>query len=214
MARGGQNVKPLKDHEAKGNYRPVRHENRIQEISKVVESIPKAPKYFDKRHADKWAEVCKNLYDLTILKTVDLDLVEKYVVNWFVSHDAWMEIQKEGITQDGRPANPALWNEDLYFNESQKFIGTNGVTEWIPATYLMAQGRLGRDGLLGRTGYLAGVRYEQLRTESWGWVRTRVGSTAAQQTADGGAVNTNNLRVQIYQVSATVGRGFKNEFVA
>ena len=92
--------------------------------------------------------------------------------------------QAEGITQDGQPANPALWNEDLYFHESQKFIGTNGVTEWIPATYLMAQGRLGRDGLLGRTGYLTGVRFEQLRTESWGWVRSRVLSTAAQQVAD------------------------------
>jgi TonB-dependent receptor len=92
--------------------------------------------------------------------------------------------QAEGITKDGRPADPALWNEDFYFNESQKFIGTNGVTESIPATYIMAQGRLGRGGLLGRTGYLTGVRFEQVRTESWGWVRSRILSTAAQQRAD------------------------------
>jgi P27 family predicted phage terminase small subunit len=121
MARGGQNVKPVKDHEAKGNYRPVRHQNRIQEVSKVVESIPKAPKHFDKRHADKWAEVCKNLYDLTILKTVDLDLVEKYVVNWFVSHDAWQEVQREGITQDGKK-HPAI----NVMNDAQKVVITVG----------------------------------------------------------------------------------------
>ena len=48
----------------------------------------------------------------------------------------------------------------------------------------MAKGRLGRDGWLGRTGYLAGMRFEQVRTESWGWVRSRILSTAAQQLAD------------------------------
>jgi len=110
-------AKSKEEHKAKGNYRPVRHENRIQEVSKVVESIPKAPKHFDKRHADKWQEVCKNLYDLTILKTVDLDLVEKYVVNWFVSHDAWMEIQREGFTQDGKK-HPAI----NVMNDAQKVV--------------------------------------------------------------------------------------------
>jgi hypothetical protein len=48
----------------------------------------------------------------------------------------------------------------------------------------MAQGRLGRDGWLSRTGYLTGVRFEQVRTKSWGWVRSRILSTAAQQVAD------------------------------
>lgn len=110
-------AKSKEDHKAKGNYRPSRHENRIQDISKVIESIPKAPKHFDKRHADKWSEVCKNLYDLTILKTVDLDLVEKYVVNWFVSHDAWMEVQRDGITQDGRK-HPAI----NVMNDAQKVV--------------------------------------------------------------------------------------------
>jgi TonB-dependent receptor len=92
--------------------------------------------------------------------------------------------QAHDFTKDGRPADPALWTEDLYYHESQKFTGTNGVTEWIPATYVMAQGRLGRDGWLGRTGYLTGVRFEQVRTKSWGWVRSRILSTAAQQVAD------------------------------
>ena len=108
----------------------------------------------------------------------------------YVSHDMvktgrripfW---QAEGITKDGRPADPGLWIEDMYYNESQKYVGTNGVTEWVPAWYAMVNGRLGRDGWLARTGYLGGVRFEQVRTGSWGWVRARVPSTAAQQAAD------------------------------
>lgn len=83
-----------------------------------------------------------------------------------------------------RPRDPSLWREDLYFHESQKYIGTQGATEEIPAAYVMAQGRLGREGWPGRTGFLGGVRYEETRTRSWGWVRSRTPSTAAQQLAD------------------------------
>lgn len=117
MGRGGHNIKPIADHKAKGNIRPSRHENRIQEVSKVVEAIPKAPKHFDKRHSDKWQEVCKNLFDLAILKTADLDTIEKYVVNWFVSHDAWLEVQRDGITQDGKK-HPAI----NVMNDAQKVV--------------------------------------------------------------------------------------------
>ena len=92
--------------------------------------------------------------------------------------------QAEGLTTDGRPSNPALWTEDMYYNESQKYVGTNGVSEAIGAVYLMANGRLGRDGWLARTGYLGGIRMEDVKTKSWGWVRARVASTAAQQLAD------------------------------
>ena len=92
--------------------------------------------------------------------------------------------QAHGITTDGRPTDPAGWVENRYYHESQKYIGTNGVTESIGAVYLMANGRLGRDGWLARTGYLGGLRMEQVRTKSFGWVRARVLSTAAQQLAD------------------------------
>jgi TonB-dependent receptor len=93
--------------------------------------------------------------------------------------------QAEGtVTVDGRPKDPSLWTEDLYYNKSQAFIQTRGVTEWIPAAYVMAQGRLGKDGWLSRAGYLTGVRFEQVRTEAWGWVRSRVLTTTAQQLAD------------------------------
>jgi TonB-dependent receptor len=39
-------------------------------------------------------------------------------------------------------------------------------------------------GRFGRTGFLGGVRREKTETESYGWVRARSGSTAAEQRAD------------------------------
>ena len=76
------------------------------------------------------------------------------------------------------PLTPALWNEDLYFRESVRFTGTQGVREFVTAGYAMVQGRIGRTGLLG------GVRTEKTDTESWGWVRARLASTPAQVAAD------------------------------
>jgi TonB-dependent receptor len=84
------------------------------------------------------------------------------------------------------PANPALWQEDLYFFESNKYSGTRSLSEEVTAGYLMAQGSFGREGWLSRTGYLTGVRTEKTDTEGRGWVLARAGvrSSAAQQLAD------------------------------
>ncbi len=79
---------------------------------------------------------------------------------------------------DRQPITPALWREDGYFREQNKFTANRAVTETITAGYAMASGRF------GRTGWLAGVRSEKTETSSWGWVRARRGSTAAEQTAD------------------------------
>jgi iron complex outermembrane receptor protein len=92
--------------------------------------------------------------------------------------------QSHMFTTDGRPTDPSLWRDDLYYNEQQKYVGTNRVNEAIGALYLMANGRLGRDGWLARTGYLGGIRFEEVKTKSFGWVRARRPSTAAQQLAD------------------------------
>jgi len=72
----------------------------------------------------------------------------------------------------------ALWREDQYYFYQNNYTGNRGVTEWVTAGYGMAQARFGRTSLLG------GVRTERTETESWGYVRARSGSTAAQQTAD------------------------------
>ncbi len=82
------------------------------------------------------------------------------------------------------PADPALWRENVYQREATEYTGNRAVTETVTAGYLMAQGKLGRDGLLGRTNFIAGIRRERTETGSWGWVRARTPSTAQQQTND------------------------------
>ncbi len=76
------------------------------------------------------------------------------------------------------PLDATLWREDMYFAETAHFTGIRQVTETVNAGYGMIQGKI------ARTGFITGVRVEDTRDESWGWVRSRVGSTAAQQTAD------------------------------
>ncbi|MBL9200317.1 MAG: TonB-dependent receptor [Opitutaceae bacterium] len=80
--------------------------------------------------------------------------------------------------RDRNPIDAALWSEDRYWAAQQRFVGTRRVTETVTAGYAMAQGRV------RNTGFLAGVRVEETETNSWGWVRARVPSTAAQQLAD------------------------------
>ncbi len=111
----------------------------------------------------------------------DPNLISYNEVNTGLHMPRW---QSHMFMNQRQPRDPAAWREDRYYHESQKFIGTRGVTETAAAVYLMAQGRLGREGFLGRTGYLGGVRWEDTTVDSWGWVRARTLSTAAQQTAD------------------------------
>ncbi|MSU50471.1 MAG: TonB-dependent receptor [Opitutus sp.] len=86
--------------------------------------------------------------------------------------------ESAAFIRERNPITPALWSEDLYFREQTQFTGTRGVSEFVTAGYVMAQGRM------GRTGFLTGVRHEKTETESWGWVRARAASSAAQQAAD------------------------------
>jgi iron complex outermembrane receptor protein len=121
----------------------------------------------------------------------------RYDPNLRLAHDpAWRSHvgEKTGLaipmwqssmhTVDGWPANPALWVEDRYFHESAKYSATNSVKETVTAAYLMANGRLGRDGWLRRTGYLGGVRWEDTQTLGKGWVRARRATPAALQQSD------------------------------
>ena len=76
------------------------------------------------------------------------------------------------------PLDSSLWAEDVYFHEMSKYTGTREVTETVSAGYVMTQGRI------GQTGFLGGVRVEKTEDDTWGWVRARFASTAAQQAAD------------------------------
>ena len=82
------------------------------------------------------------------------------------------------LFRDRTPLEPLLWREDIYWGRQIRLQNTQGVTESVKAGYVMAQGRL------AGTGFLTGVRVEKTGTESWGNVRSRVLSTAAQQAAD------------------------------
>ena len=83
--------------------------------------------------------------------------------------------------------DPAIWREDFYFRETTKYTGFTNATETVSAAYAMAQGKFGRDGLLGRTGFLGGVRVERTENEAYGWVRARrlsgTAATANEATA-------------------------------
>lgn len=83
-----------------------------------------------------------------------------------------------------RPITPSLWREDAYFFESNKFIAERSVNEIVTSGYAQLQGKFGDSGLLGRTGFLTGVRTEKTATEATGYVRSRTPSNAALQLAD------------------------------
>ncbi|MBI5766501.1 MAG: TonB-dependent receptor [Verrucomicrobia bacterium] len=108
------------------------------------------------------------------LLTMDERQTRRGIPQW---EAAWFIRAREVI-------DPTLWREDLYFRETTKYTTYRDVTETVTAPYLMAQGKLGRDGWRGRTGFLGGVRWEKTENEADGWVRARTLSTAAQQTAD------------------------------
>lgn len=92
--------------------------------------------------------------------------------------------QTDSFIKGGLPVTPALWAEDLYYRAITPYTGNNWTSEIVPAGYLMAQGRLGQAGLLGHTGFLAGVRTEKTENDGFGWVKARIGATAAQQLVD------------------------------
>jgi TonB-dependent receptor len=87
---------------------------------------------------------------------------------------------------DRKLLNPSLWSEDRYYVEQQNFSAPRTVLETVTAGYLMAQGKFAREGLFGRTGYLAGVRTEKTEMEGYSWsqVRASLRSTTAQRLAD------------------------------
>jgi TonB-dependent receptor len=102
-------------------------------------------------------------------------------IETFGSHKLGLNLPEwnaNAISQGRQPVNPALWRDDTDYAESQKYTGTRQVIETVKAAYLMTQ------GMIGRTGFVAGVRVEDTSDDSWGWVRARFPSTAAEQAAD------------------------------
>ena len=98
MASGGHNAKPSSQLKKDGTYRKDRHAARVEGVAKILEVIPKAPAHFDQKHREKWAQVCKKVYELGILAEQDTDAIEQYVCNWLMWEAAAAEVLKRGIT--------------------------------------------------------------------------------------------------------------------
>lgn len=81
---------------------------------------------------------------------------------------------------------PSLWSEDLYYFHQSKYNVPRTLLETVSAGYIMADGKFGREGFLGRTGFLTGVRTEKTETEGFNWVQVRASlrSTAAEKLND------------------------------
>jgi len=97
------------------------------------------------------------------LLTMDLRETRRGIPQWEAS---WFIRAREVI-------DPTIWREDFYFRETTKFTGYRQAVETVTAPYVMAQGKLGREGWLNRSGFLGGVRWEKTENESDGWVRAR-----------------------------------------
>jgi len=87
---------------------------------------------------------------------------------------------------DRKLKDPSLWSEDLYYVEQNKYTVPRTVFEEVTAGYAMAEGKFGREGLLGRTGFLTGVRTEKTNTSGFNWPQARASlrATAAERLAD------------------------------
>jgi P27 family predicted phage terminase small subunit len=125
MSLGGHNIKSVKDHKNKGNYRPSRHDGRLENGAKVLNEPPPPPKTFDKRHKDLWQTTCKQVFDLGVLVEPDIYLIETFVIHWFLWQDAVKSIQDEGYTimVEGEKGMRQISNPALrVMNESVKIF--------------------------------------------------------------------------------------------
>lgn len=125
MRTGGENVKSVKEHKAKGNYRPSRHEGRLETKVNVLSTVPEPPAHFDQRHRNLWQTCCKEVFDLGVLVEPDVHLIEVFVCSWFLWQDAIKDVQVNGYTvtievEKGvkQVPNPAI----RVMNDSSKLI--------------------------------------------------------------------------------------------
>ena len=129
---------------------------------------------------EKAADGSKNRRS-TFLGTNSAQLPTDSTIETFGDHKTGLKIpawNANAISVGRTPVNPALWRDDIYFAESAKYTGTRRVIETVKAGYVMTQ------GMVGKTGFITGVRVEETDDDSSGWVRARVPSSPAEQLAD------------------------------
>ena len=172
------------------NYRPTQYTNTILQNNNVRREVRGNARYelptsfpfslktganWRSQYADNQSVSRRWSYAGTTALPSDPSIVSFDQIKTGRRMPYWENVQ---FFVDRRPVTPASWREDLYYFHQNNYTGNRAVNEWVTAGYGMAQARFGRTSLLG------GVRTERTETESWGYVRARSGSTAAQQTAD------------------------------
>lgn len=93
-----------------GALRKGRHENRMETQVDSVKEIPKPPSHLSKRHAEVWINVCEELFEMGAIASIDVYLLEAFVVHWVLWKDATKMVEK-GITIEtkrGEVKNPAI----------------------------------------------------------------------------------------------------------
>ena len=96
MKQGGQNIKSKDHHKALGNFRPSRHDGRVDAKVKLVKAPPEPPEHYDERHRNMWKVCCEEVYNLGVLAQPDVHLIEMFVSNWFLWQDAIKCVNEEG----------------------------------------------------------------------------------------------------------------------
>ncbi len=112
------------------------------------------------------------------LLTMDERMTRRGIPQWEAS---WFIRAREVI-------DPTIWREDFYFRETTRYTAYRQAVETVTAPYAMAQGKLGRDGWRGRTGFLGGVRWEKTENEADGFVRARRLSNTPATATEAAAV--------------------------
>lgn len=110
--------------------------------------------------------------------------------------------QADAYMSDQKLVNPLLWSENVYAREASKFTLPHTLTETVTAGYVMGQGKI------GHTGWLAGIRAETTESESEGWVRSRVLSTASQQLANPVAAAQSDYAANLRNLRANYTKSF------
>ncbi|MEO7413296.1 MAG: TonB-dependent receptor [Opitutaceae bacterium] len=116
----------------------------------------------------------------------------------------------DGNVKEGFPANPALWTEDRYEHYRAQYANEQTLNEYVLGYYTQIQGKFGRDGFLNRLGYLAGIRWENVRNKGVGYViaKTSLQSSAAERLADPAAAAAKDYKDGLRVINGSYWQNF------
>ena len=139
------------------NYRPTTYNNSILQNDDVIREARMNARYtfptafpfslksggvWRRHYADAQSVARRWNYAGTAALPADPSIVTFDSVKTGRRIPQWEALQ---FFAERQPINPALWTEDRYFNEQNKYTANRAVTETVTAGYALAQGRVGRE---------------------------------------------------------------------